>query len=159
MQWSTNAWVSRERSLWATLCASRAKGGGPRHVLRRLQGGPLHAALKQGVVPETLGIMPVRIPGGDVRETLGQEGTEGVRERGRMPLVLPSRGTACGEATLAVDATQSEGTKGGRQGPTLTIGPYGRASEGRKTSLLWSRRGPKHTSGDFYGMAASHRPF
>ena len=109
------------------------KGGGTRQVLRGLQGGPLHAELKQGVVPETIGIIAIRIPGGDLIDTLGQEVTEGMVDIGRMPLVLHSSGKAFGEANLAVDATQQEGAKVGRQGPTLKIGPYGIASYGRKT--------------------------
>ena len=81
------------------------KGGGTRPILRRVQGRPLHTALEHGVVPETLGIMAVRIPGGDLIETLGQEVPERVVDRGRMSLVLHSRGKAFGEANLAIDAT------------------------------------------------------
>src|SRR5205823_4837878 len=47
----------------------------------------------------------------------------GVVDRGRMPLVLPSSGKACGEAHLTVDAPQQEGTKVGRQGPACGCVP------------------------------------
>jgi hypothetical protein len=89
------------------------KGGGTRQVLRGLQGRPLHAELKQRVVPETIGSVAIGIPGGDVIDTLGQEVTEGMVDRGWMPLVLHSSGKAFGEANLAVDATQQEGAKVG----------------------------------------------
>ena len=92
------------------------KGGSTRQVLRGLQGGPLHTELKQGVVPETIGIIAVRIPGGNLIDTLGQEVTERVVDIGRMPLVLHSSGKAFGEANLAIDTTQQEGAKVGRQG-------------------------------------------
>jgi hypothetical protein len=49
------------------------KGRGTRQVLRGLQGGPLHTELKQGVVPETIGIIAIRIPRSDLVDTLGQE--------------------------------------------------------------------------------------
>jgi hypothetical protein len=104
------------------------KGRGARQGLPGSQGGPLHAALQQRVVPETLGLMALRIPRGAVGDTLGQEVSEGMIYRGLMSLVLYGRGKACGETHLAVDATQQEGAKVGGEGPTLTIGPYGRAS-------------------------------
>ena len=99
------------------------KGRGTRQGLRGLQGGPLHTELPQGVVPETLGIMALRIPRSDLGDTLGHEVLEWMISRGLMSLVLHRGGEAFGEANLAVDATQQEGAKVGGQGPTLTIGP------------------------------------
>ena len=84
--------------------------------------------------------------------------TERVVDRGRMSLVLHSRGKACGAANLAINAPEQAGAKVRRQGPTCKIGSDGIASEGRKTSLLWRRIGQKHTSWGFYGMDASHLP-
>jgi hypothetical protein len=84
-------------------------------------------------MPETIGIIAVRIPGGDLIDTLGQEVTEGVVDIGWMPLVLHSSGEAFGEANLAINAPEQEGSKVGRQGPAFKIGPDGMASEGRKT--------------------------
>jgi hypothetical protein len=89
------------------------KGRGTRQVLRGLQGRPLHTELKQRVGPETMGILAIRIPRSDVVDTLGQEVPELVLDIGLMSLVLHSGGEAVGEAKLAVDATQQEGTQVG----------------------------------------------
>jgi len=89
------------------------KGGGTRQGLCGLEGWPLHAELHQGVVPETIGIITIRIPRSDLVDTLGQEVPERVIYIGRMSLVLHSSGKAFGEANLAVDATQQEGAKVG----------------------------------------------
>ena len=110
-------------------------------------------------MPEAIGIIAVRIPGGDVINPLGQEVPERVVDRGRMPLVLHSRGKACGEAQLAIKAPEQEGAKVGRQGPAFTIGSDGSASEGRKTSLVWRRIGQKQTSCGFDAMDASPMSF
>src|SRR5215217_713525 len=101
------------------------QGGGTRQVLRGVQGRPLHAELKHGVVSETIGIMAVRIPGSDLIDTLGEEITERVVDIGWVPLVLYSSGKACGEANLTVNAPQQEGTKVGRQSPAFEISPHG----------------------------------
>jgi hypothetical protein len=140
------------------LCQTRP-GGGPRQGLRGGQGRPRHAERKHWVVPKTIGSMAVRIPGSDLIDTLGQEGMERGGDRGGRPLVLYSRGKACGEANLTVDATQQEGTKVGRQGPAFAISPDGIASDRRKTQLFWGRMQQKHTSCGFYGMDGSHFPF
>jgi hypothetical protein len=103
-------------------------------------------------MPEMIGIIAVGIPRGDLIDPLGQEVTERVVDVGRMPLVLHSRSKACGEANLAVDATQQEGTKVGRQGPAFEIGPYGITSDRRKTQLFWATIGHKQTSCRLYGM-------
>jgi hypothetical protein len=95
------------------LMLQTGEGGGTRQVLRRLQGKPLHAELKQGVVPETIGIIAIRIPRSDLVDTLGQEVPECMIYIGLMSLVLYSGGKAFGEANLAVDATQQEGAKVG----------------------------------------------
>jgi hypothetical protein len=84
-------------------------------------------------VPEAIGIIAARIPGGALIDPLGQEVTERVVDIGRMPLVLHSRGKAFGEANLAINAPEQEGSKVGRQGPAFKIGSDGIASEGRKT--------------------------
>ena len=85
-------------------------------------------------MPETIGIIAVGIPRGDLIDTLGQEVPEGVVDRGRMPLVLHRSGKASGEANLAVDAPQQEGTKVGQQGP---------ASKSPRT--VYPARGGKHS--------------
>jgi hypothetical protein len=87
------------------------KGWGTRQVLCGLQRGPLHAELQQGVVPETIGIIAIRIPRSDLVDTLGQELPEGVINIGLLPLIVDSGSKAFGEANLAVDTTQQESTK------------------------------------------------
>ena len=89
------------------------------------KGQPLHAELKHGVMPEAIGIIAVRIARGDLIDTLGQEVPQGMVNIGRMPLIMDGGGQAFGEANLAVDPAQQEGTKVRRQGATLEIGPEG----------------------------------
>jgi hypothetical protein len=134
-------------------------GGGTCQGLGGLEGWPLHAALTHRVVPEAIGIMAVRIAGGEGRDPLGHEGTARVGDRGRMPLVLHSRGAAFGEANLAIEAPAQERPTVRRQGPTFDSGSDGIASAGRTTSWLWRSIGQKHTSWRLDGMDASHRPF
>ena len=83
-------------------------------------------------MPEAIGIIAVRIPGGDLIDPLGQEVTERVVDRGRMPLVLHRRGKAFGEAKLAINAPEQEGSKVGRQGPAFKIGSDGKPARGGK---------------------------
>ena len=92
-------------------------------------------------------------------DTLGQEVTERVVDRGRRPLGLHRRGKACGEAHLAIDTTQPEGATVGRQGSAFASRSHGSASDRRKTPLFWSRMSQKHTSWGLYGMVVSHLPF
>ena len=110
-------------------------------------------------MPEAIGIIAVRIPGGDLIDTLGQEVTERMVDIGRMPLVLHGSSKTFGEANLAVDASQQEGAKVGRQGPAFEISPHGIASDRRKTQLFWSRMQHKQTSCGLYGIARSHTLF
>jgi hypothetical protein len=132
------------------------EGGATGQVLLGLQGRPLDPELEQGVVPKAIGSIAVRIPGGDVIDTLGKEGTEGMVDIGRMPLVLYGSGKACGEANLAVDTTQQEGAKVRRQGPAVESGPHSIASHRRKTQLFGSRIQHKQTSCGFYGIVRSN---
>jgi hypothetical protein len=108
---------------------------------------------------ETLGIVALSIPGSNLGETLGQKGTEGMGDRGWVPLVRYGGGKACGEAHLPVATTQQEGAKVRRQGAAFNIGPHGLASKGRKSKWCWRRIRQKQTSWGFSSMAASHTPF
>jgi hypothetical protein len=94
-----------------------------------------------------------------VIDTLSQEVTEGMVDIGRLPLVLHSSGQAFREANLAVDPTQQEGAKVGRQGPAFEIASHSLASDRRKTQLFWSRMQHKQTSCGLYGIALSHTLF
>ena len=89
------------------------EGRGACQVLRGFPGGPLHAELKQGVVPEAIRIIAVGIPGGNLVDPIRKEVPEGVVDIRRMPLVLHSSGKAFGQANLAVDTPQYERSKMG----------------------------------------------
>jgi hypothetical protein len=95
------------------VCKPR-KGGGTCQSRCGLQGEPLHAELQQRVVPETLGIMAIRIPGGDVINTLGQAVTERVVAIGGLPLGLHSGSQAFRQAHLPINTTEHQGAKVGR---------------------------------------------
>jgi hypothetical protein len=49
------------------------EGGGPGEVVRRIQGTSRAPACAHGVIAEVMGILRVRIPGGDLINTLGQK--------------------------------------------------------------------------------------
>ena len=112
MKWSTKAREPVEL-LAVDAVFQRGKGRGTRQGLRRLQRGPFHTELKQGVVPETIGIIAIGIPRSDLVDTLSQEVSEGVIYIGLRSPVLHSGSQAFGEANLAVDAAQQEGAKVG----------------------------------------------
>jgi hypothetical protein len=67
--------------------------------------------LEPRIVPEAIGVMPIRIARGDVGEPLGQEVPQGMSNRGPMALLMDRRGQALGETPLAVYPTQEEGPK------------------------------------------------
>jgi hypothetical protein len=69
----------------------------------RVQGRPLHTELKQGVVPETIGVIGVRIPRGELIDTLGSEVPSGMINIGRMALIMDGGGQALGSPHLPVD--------------------------------------------------------
>ena len=144
-QGATKAMGSRERSCWSTRWSSWAKVV---YLPGRCVPGPAapRGARQHGVVRATLGIIAVRIPGGNVIDTLRQEVTERVVDRGRRPRGLHRRGKACGEAHLAIDTTQPEGATVGRQGSAFASRSHGSASDRRKPPLCWSRMSQKHTS-------------
>ena len=86
-----------------TVCPPRA-GRRAGASLRWSQGGALHAQWKQGGSTEASGILAVRLAGGDVREPLGQEVSQRVRNVGRRACLVSGGCAACGEANLAIDA-------------------------------------------------------
>ena len=87
------------------------EGRGAGEVLGRLQGDPLYTELQHGVVPKAIGIVAVGIPAGDLIETLGEEVAEGMIDIRRVAPVTYGSGQALGQADLAVDTAQQEGTK------------------------------------------------
>jgi hypothetical protein len=68
-------------------------------------------------------------------------------------------GQAFCQADLAVDPSQQEGAKVGRQRPTVALGPDSVSSNGRTTELFWRRIRQKQTSWGFYGIGADHTLF
>jgi hypothetical protein len=50
--------------------------------------------------------MAVRIAGGDLIDTLGQEVAQGVINAGRRACIVEGGREACGEAKLAIDAAE-----------------------------------------------------
>src|SRR5262249_40689263 len=99
------------------------EGRRTRQVLLGSQGEVLHAQLKQRVVTEAVGVIAVRIAGGELIDTLGQEVAQGVINVGGMTCIVDGGREACGEANLAIDAAEYEDTKIQGQGASLKIGP------------------------------------
>jgi hypothetical protein len=125
----------------------------------RVQGAPPEAQFAQRVMAETVRVIPVCIARGDLLETLGSEVSQGMIKRGRMPLIVDSRGEACGQPDLAVNSLQQEGPKVRRQRSTLEISAHRVPGDRRKAALFWVRIEHKQTSCGFYGMDSSHFPF
>jgi hypothetical protein len=65
-----------------------------------------HTQLKQGITTEAVGIIAVRIAGGDLIDPLGQEVAQGVINVGWMAGIVYGCREACGEANLAVNAAE-----------------------------------------------------
>jgi hypothetical protein len=78
---------------------------------------------------------------------------------GLVSFIVDSGSEALRQANLAVDTTEQEGTKVGRQGSALKICTESLPGDGRKTQLFWVRITHKQTSCGFYGMDVSHLPF
>ena len=79
------------------------EGRSTRQVLRRIERYAFHAQLKHGIVPETIGIIAVRIAGGDLIDALGEEVPQRMVNIRRMALVAHGGGQALCQADLAVD--------------------------------------------------------
>ena len=56
-------------------------------------------------MPETIGIIAVRIPRGDLIDTLGEESPEGMIDIGSMTLLPDSSRETLGQPNLTVDPT------------------------------------------------------
>jgi hypothetical protein len=132
------------------------EGWRTRQVLLGSQGRTLNPQLQQWSATEAVSIIAVGIAGGNVIDTLGQEVTEWVIHGGGMACLLDGGRQACGEANLAIDATEEEDTKVRGQGPTLEIGTDSMASNGMKRQLFWSRIDHGQTSSTLYGRDRSH---
>jgi hypothetical protein len=82
------------------------EGRSARQGLRGIQRYPLHAELKHGIVPETIGIIAIRIAGGELIDPLREQVTQRMISIRRMALVVHRGGQALCQADLAVDPTQ-----------------------------------------------------
>ena len=89
-------------------------------------------------------------------DALGSEVPQRVINRRLLSLIMDGGGATRGQPNLAIDPSQQEGAKVRGQSSPRTIGSEGLARDGRKTQLVWGRMLHKQTSGDFYGMDASH---
>jgi hypothetical protein len=135
------------------------EGWGTGQVLSRIERSAFHTQLKQGIVPQTVGIIAVRIAGGELIDPLGKEVPERMGDVRRVTLVTHGGSQAFGQADLPVDPPEQEGTEVGRQRPTVKIGPHGVPGNGRKLELFWCRIRHKQTSWGFYGIGANHMLF
>src|SRR5215471_13428752 len=82
------------------------EGRRTRQVLLWSQGEALHAQLKQRVATEAVGVMAVRIAGGELIDPLSQEVSQRVINGGGMACIVDGGREACGEANLAIDAAE-----------------------------------------------------
>jgi hypothetical protein len=82
------------------------EGRGTRQVLGRLKRDAFDAQLEHGIVPQTIGLIAIRIPRRDLIDPLREKVTEGmVNVRGRA-LVADHRGQARCETDLPVNAAE-----------------------------------------------------
>jgi len=88
-----------------TVCKPR-EGWRTRQVLLGSQGRTLTPQLKQWIATAAVGSMAVGIAGGNVIATLGQEVAEWMSNVGGMAGIVDGGRQACGEANLAIDATE-----------------------------------------------------
>ena len=68
-------------------------------------------------MPETMGIIAVRIPGGDLIDTLGQQVPQGMINIGGVPFIMDGSGKAFGEAKLAIDTRSKRAPKSDDKAP------------------------------------------
>jgi hypothetical protein len=82
------------------------QGRGTGSIGGRLQGRPLHPELEHGVSAETIGVIGIRIPCGDLLDTLGEEVPQRVVDIGLMTLITHRRREALGQANLPVNPSE-----------------------------------------------------
>jgi hypothetical protein len=80
------------------------QGRGTGSIVGRIQGRPLHPEFEQGVPAETIGIIGIRIPCGDLIDALGAEVSQRMINRGLMPFITHRRREPLGQANLTVNA-------------------------------------------------------
>src|SRR5262245_47004884 len=112
------------------------EGRRTRQVWGGIEWSAFHTELKHGIVPETIRIIAIRIAGGDLIDTLGEEVTERMVDIRRMALVPHGGGQTLGQTNLAVDTPQQEGSKVRRQRPTIKSGADSIPRNRRKLELF-----------------------
>ena len=75
------------------------------------QGRPLYPEFEYGVTAETIGVIGVRIPGGDLIDTLGEEVAQRMVDVGLMTFITDCRRQALGQPDLTVNTSEQEGSK------------------------------------------------
>ena len=92
-------------SLRSTLCSSREKVGALAKACVKCQRFYRSTlSLNIGIVPETIGIIAIRIAGGESIDSLREQVTQRMISIRRMALVVHRGGQALCQADLAVDA-------------------------------------------------------
>jgi hypothetical protein len=82
------------------------EGRSTRQGLSRIKRDAFDAQLEHGIVPETIGIIAIRIARRDLIDALGEEVSKRMVHIRGMAFVAYCSGQAFGEADLAVDAAQ-----------------------------------------------------
>jgi hypothetical protein len=82
------------------------EGRSTRQGLSRIKRDAFDAQLEHGIVPETIGIIAIRIARRDLIDALGEEVSKRMVNIRGMAFVAYCSGQAFGEADLAVDAAQ-----------------------------------------------------
>ena len=82
------------------------EGRRARQVLLGSQGRTLDPQLKQWIATEAVGIIAVGLAGGNLLDPLGQEVAQRMINVGGMTCIVDGGRQACGEANLAIDATE-----------------------------------------------------
>jgi hypothetical protein len=100
-------------------------GRGTRQGLGRIKGDAFDAQRDHGVVPPTIGLIALRIPRSDLIDTRREEIAPRMIDIRRGALVAASSGQALCEPDVPVHPAEQEGSKVGRQGPSIEISPHG----------------------------------
>jgi hypothetical protein len=116
------------------------EGGSTGQVVLWGERESLASSLPQGIATQAGRIIGVRRARGHLGEALGEAIPEWMVDIGLMTLGTYGCREAFCEANLAVHATQQEGAKVRRQGPSCAISPHGVTTDRRKTALCWARR-------------------
>jgi hypothetical protein len=99
------------------------EGRRARQIVGGIERGAFDTQLKHRIVPKTVRIIAVRIPGGELIDPLGEEVPECMVNVRRVALVTHGGGQALGQADLTVNPPEQEGAAVRRQRPTVKMSP------------------------------------